>query len=54
MTQEEGAGHDTTERSAPAATRIALDHVPAGPAVVVVVARVVVVFVVGALDDPVV
>src|SRR5580658_7351031 len=52
MTQEKGAGHDTTERFALAATLIALDHVPAGPAVVVVVARVVVVFVVGALDDP--
>ena len=52
MTQEEGAGHDTTERLVLAATRIALDHEPAGPAVVVVVAWVVVVFVVGALDDP--
>ncbi len=52
MTQEKGAGHDTTERLAFAATWMALDHVPAGPAVVVVVARVVVVFVVGALDDP--
>jgi hypothetical protein len=41
----------TTERFVLAATRIALDHVPDGP-VVVVVARVAVVFVVGALDDP--
>ena len=48
----EGAVHVTTERFVLAATRIALDHVPVGPAVVVVVARVVVVFVVGALDDP--
>jgi len=48
MTHEEGAGHDTTERLVSAATRIALDHVPAGPTVVVVVARVVVV---GALED---
>jgi hypothetical protein len=52
MTQEDGAGHDTTERFVLAPTCIALDHVPAGPAVVVVVARVLVVFVVGALDDP--
>ena len=52
MTHDEGAVHVTTERFASAATRIALDHVPDGPAVVVVVARVVVVFVVGALDDP--
>jgi len=52
MTQVEGTGHETTERFVWAATAIALDHVPAGPAVVVVVARVVVVFVVGALDDP--
>jgi hypothetical protein len=51
MTHVSGAGHDTTERSVSAATRIALDHDPAGPAVVVVAgARVVVV--VGALDDP--
>jgi hypothetical protein len=52
MMQAEGAVHVTTERFVLAATRIALDHVPVGPAVVVVVARVVVVFVVGALDDP--
>jgi hypothetical protein len=54
MTQVSGAGHDTTERSALAATLIALDQVPAGPDVVVVVALawVVVVVVVGALDDP--
>jgi hypothetical protein len=52
MTQEDGAAHDTTERSVFAATLIALDHVPAGPAVVVVVGAVGVVFVVGALDDP--
>ncbi len=52
MTHDEGAAHETTERLVLAATRIALDHVPAGPVVVVVVARVAVVFVVGALDDP--
>src|ERR1700722_13246643 len=52
ITHEKGTGHDTTERFEFAATLIALDHVPAGPAVVVVVARVVVVFAVGALDDP--
>jgi hypothetical protein len=50
MTHEEGTGHETTERSALAAIGIALDHVPAGPTVVVVVARVV--LVVGTLDDP--
>jgi hypothetical protein len=49
MTQENGAAHDTTDRSVFAATWIALDHVPAGPAVVVVVG---VVLVGGALDDP--
>jgi hypothetical protein len=52
MTQEDGAGHVTTERFVLAAMGIALDHAPAGPVVVVVVARVVVVLVVGALDDP--
>jgi hypothetical protein len=52
MTQENGAAHDTTDRSVFAATWIALDHVPAGPAVVVVVGAVGVVLVVGALDDP--
>ena len=49
---DEGAVHVTTERFVFAATRIGLDHEPDGPVVVVVVARVVVVFVVGALDDP--
>jgi hypothetical protein len=45
MMQAEGAVHVTTERLLLAAMLIALDHVPAGPAVVVVgaVARVVVV-----------
>ena len=52
MRHDDGAAHVTTERFVCAATEIALDHVPAGPVVVVVVARVVVVFVVGALDDP--
>ena len=51
ITHEAGAGHDTTERFVPAATLIALDQLPAGPAVVVVVACAVVV-VVGALEDP--
>ena len=51
ITQESGAGHDTTESSVLAATLIAFDHDPAGPAVVVVVECVVLV-VVGALDDP--
>ncbi len=36
ITQENGAGHETTERSVLAATFIGLDHVPAGPVVVVV------------------
>jgi hypothetical protein len=52
MMHDEGTAHVTTERFALAATRIALDHVPDGPVVVVVVARVAVVLVVGALDDP--
>jgi hypothetical protein len=51
MTHVNAAGHDTTDRSVLAATLIALDHVPAGPAVVDVVACGAVV-VVGALDDP--
>jgi hypothetical protein len=49
ITHEEGAEHVTTERSVSAATLIALDHAPAGPTVVVVAARVVVV---AALDFP--
>jgi hypothetical protein len=48
MMQDEGAVHVTTERSVFAAMRIGLDHVPAGPAVVVVAGRMVVV---DALDD---
>jgi hypothetical protein len=50
MRQDEGTVHVTTERLVPAAMGMAFDHVPAGPAVVVVVARVVVV--VGALEEP--
>ena len=51
MTQLSGAAQDTTERSASAATLMAFDHEPAGPAVVVVVGRLVL-LVVGALDEP--
>ena len=40
ITQDEGAAHETTERLVSAATLMALDHVPAGPVVVVVVAAV--------------
>jgi hypothetical protein len=40
MMQAEGAVHVTTERSVLAATLMALDHVPAGPVVVVVVGAV--------------
>jgi hypothetical protein len=51
MTHEDGAAHVTTDRSVLAATLISLDHVPAGPTVVVVAAWAVV-GVVGALDLP--
>jgi len=44
----EGAVHVTTERFVLAATLMALDHVPAGPVVVVVVGAVALVVVVGA------
>ncbi len=40
MMHAEGAVHVTTERSVLAATVMALDHVPAGPVVVVVVGAV--------------
>jgi hypothetical protein len=40
MMHAEGAVHVTTERSVLAATLMALDHVPAGPVVVVVVGAV--------------
>jgi hypothetical protein len=53
MMHDAAAAHVTTERFVFGAMTIALDQLPAGPAVVVVVARVVgVVFMVGALDEP--
>jgi hypothetical protein len=51
MTHDNCAGQDTTERLAFGPTLIALDQVPAGPVVVVVVGTALVVVVVLALDD---
>jgi hypothetical protein len=52
ITQDEGAAHETTERLVSAATLMALDHVPAGPVVVVVLAAVARLVVDPALDEP--
>jgi hypothetical protein len=49
MMHDEGAVHVTTERLVLAAMLIALDHVPAGPVVVVVVGAAAVAPVVGAV-----